>query len=98
VASYCGLTVSLAKTNGLAIGTAVSEDNIFLVVVSGGEIGFYLFMYVGFKLSCDGEITCCHVAEASEAFGFLRAPIFLNQTLLVDTKRAVYKAIIIPIL
>jgi len=52
-------------------------------VVSGGEIEMvkdfiYLCMYVGSKLSCDGEITTeafCHVAKASKAFGFLRAPI-----------------------
>jgi len=38
VASCCGLTVSLPKTKGLAIGTALSEDDVFLVAVSGGEI------------------------------------------------------------
>jgi len=38
VASYCGLTVSLANTNRLAIGTALSEDDVFLVAMSGSEI------------------------------------------------------------
>jgi len=53
--------------------------------------------YLGSKLSYDGEITakvCCHIAKASKDF---RVLIFLNQTLSVDTKRAVYKAIIISI-
>jgi len=52
-------------------------------------------------LSCDGEITAeisCRIARASKAFGCLRVLIFFNQTLSIDTKRAVYKAVVISLL
>ena len=70
--------------------------------VNGGEIEIVKDLtYLGSKFSCDGEITAeisCHIAKASKAFGCLRVPIFLNQTLLIDTKRTVCKAVVIPVL
>jgi len=72
------------------------------VKVTGDEIEMVKdFTYLGSKLSCEGESTAeisCHIAKASKAFGCLRVPIFLNQTLSIDTKRAVYKAVVIPVL
>jgi len=91
VASCCGLTVSQPKTKGLAIGL------VRMMFPGGGEIEMVKdFDYLGSKLPCDGEITaevCYRIAKVSKAFG---CTIFLNQTLSVDTKRAMYKAIIIP--
>ena len=82
VASYFGLTVSLPKTKGLAVGAAVSEVDVSPVVVEGGEIEMVEgFTYLGSKLSADGEVTAevnCRIAKASKAFGCLRVPIFLN--------------------
>lgn len=58
VASYFGLTVSLPKTKGLAVGAAVSEVDISPVVVEGGEIEMAEgFTYLGSKLLADGEVT-----------------------------------------
>ena len=37
VASCFGVTVSLPRTKGLAVGAAVSEVDVFPVVVEGGE-------------------------------------------------------------
>ena len=102
LASCFGLTVSLPKTKGLAVGSALSEDDVSPVLVDGGEIEIVEeFTYLGSKLSCDGEIfpeVSCHIARASKAFGCLRVPVFLNRTLSTDTKRAVYKAVVIFIL
>ena len=84
------------------MGVAFSEDDVSPVVVEGGEIEMVSsFTYLSSKLSSDGEITTevsCRIANASKAFGCLRVPIFLNRTLSVNTKRAVYKAIVISIL
>ena len=58
VASCCGLTVSLVKTKGLAIGATLGEDDASPVKANGGEIEMVKdFTYLGSKLSCDGEIT-----------------------------------------
>ena len=101
-ASCFGLTVSLPKTKGLAVGSALSEDDALPVSVDGSQIEMVQeFTYLGSKLSFDGEITpeinCC-LARASKAFGCLREPVFLNRTLFTDTKRAVYKAVVVSIL
>ena len=40
----------------------------------------------------------CRIARASKAFGCLKEPVFLNRTLSTDTKRAVYKAVVVSIL
>ena len=70
--------------------------------MEGGEIQMVEgFTYLGSKLSADGEVTAkvnCRIAKASKAFGCLRVPIFLNRTLSINTKRAVYKAVVISIL
>ena len=52
-------------------------------------------------MSADGEVTAkvnCRIAKASKAFGCLRVPILFNRTLSINTKRAVYKAVVISIL
>ena len=102
LASCFGLTVSLPKTKGLAVGSALSEDDVSPVSVDGGQIEMvHEFTYLGSKLSYDGEITpevSCRIARASKAFGCLREPVFLNRTLSTDTKRAVYKAVVVSIL
>ena len=102
LASCFGLTVSLPKTKGLAVGPTLSEDDVSPVSVDGGQIEMvHKFTYLGSKLSYDGEITpevSCRIARASKAFGCLREPVFLNHTLSTDTKRVVYKAVVVSIL
>ena len=72
------------------------------MLVDGGEIKMVVeYTYLGSKLSCDGEISpevSCRIARASKAFGCLRVPVFLNHILSTDTKRAVYKAVVVSIL
>ena len=42
-----------------------------------------------------GKDLLIYITKASKTIGCLRVPIFLNQTLSVDTKRAAYKAVVI---
>ena len=81
------------------MGSALSEDDASLVLVDGSKIEkVQELTYLGTKLSCDGEITpevSCHIARASKAFVRLRVPDFLNRTLSTDTKRAIYKFVVV---
>ena len=55
------------------MGSAFSENDACPVLVDGGEIEMVQeITYLGFKLSCDGEIipeVGYHIARASKAFG-----------------------------
>jgi len=47
-----------SNPKGLAIGAALSEDDVSPVMVIGGEIEMLKdITYLGSKLPCDGEIT-----------------------------------------
>ena len=78
MAGHFGLTVSILKTKGLAMGAVLSEGDVSQV--EGGIIEMVKdFIYLGSNLSVDGEATCevdCWIAKASKAFGCLQAPIF----------------------
>ena len=85
MASCFGLTVSLPKTKGVAVGSALSENDAFPVLVDGGEVEMVQeFTYLGSKLSSDGETTpkvSCPIVRTFKAFGCLKVPVFLNCTL-----------------
>ena len=97
-----GLTVSIPKTNGLAMGSVLSEGNISSVEVKGGVIEMVKdFTYLGSNFSADGEITCevnCRIVRASKSFDSLRTSVFSNYTLSIHTKRTVYNVVIVSIL
>ena len=81
------------------MGASVGEGDNSSVVVEGGELEIVGdFTYLGSTLSSDGEITAgvsCRISKASKAFGCLRVPVFLNHTVSINIKRAVYKAVVI---
>ena len=55
MANQWGLTVSLAKTKGLAVGAKTEEDGTVSVRVQGGVIDMVDdFIYMGSSLSGDG--------------------------------------------
>ena len=101
-ASQFGLTVSLPKTKGLAMGTGIGEDDVTPLSVEGSKIEIVTeFTYLGSCLCNDGEVTrevACRIAKASRVFGSLRNAIFMNRTFSVSTKRNVYKAVVVSIL
>ena len=65
-----------------------------VMVVKGGENHTYL----GSKLSSDGDITAKVSFRVAKSLCCLRVPIFLNCTLSNNTKRTVFKALVISIL
>jgi len=74
VGSQFGLTMSIPKTKGLAIGV-INESDISPVEVGSGMIEMVRnFTYLGSNLSSDCEATCevkCWIAKASKAIYFL---------------------------
>ena len=97
-----GLTVSIAKTKGMAIGEGLTEEEIAPVQVESGEIEMVEhFTYLGSVVSKDGDVmedVKCRIAKASKVFGCLRGPIFNNPILSIATKRAVYKSTVLAVL
>jgi len=103
-ARHFGLTVSLPKTKGMAMGAGISSVDVFPLSVGDGlgEIKMVSeFTYLGSCLCDDGEVTnevACRIARASKAFGSLCEAIFMNRTFSVSAKRNVYKAVVLSIL
>jgi len=86
VGSQFGLTVSIPKTKGLAMGTICEGDGSPVDVGTGMVEMVKNFTYLGSILSSDCEATCevkCRLARASKAFGALRVPIFSNRYLCI---------------
>ena len=81
-ASRWGLTVSVQKSKGMAIGASVDCRH---VAVGGDTIEVVdKFPYLGSLLSSDGLASrdvASRVAKASAVFGALRIPVFANKTL-----------------
>ena len=101
-ASKWGLTVSIGKTKGMAVGEKLGDGDVAPVQVEGGEIEMVdHFAYLGSVISRDGDVmedVKCRIAKASKTFGCLRSPIFNNPILSIPTKRAVYKATVLAVL
>ena len=101
-ASAWGLTVSLEKTKGMALGEGLDDRDVAPVQVEEGMIQMVdSFIYLSSILSKDGDVMDDikgRIAKTSRAFGCLRVPIFSNPVLSVDTKRAVYEAVILAML
>ena len=95
--------MSLDKTKGMVFGRDACSDNAMEPVQVGGGVTKMVnkFVYLGSCVSEDSEPSeevSSHIGKASKAFGSLRQPIFRNQQMSVDTKRSVYKAVVMPIL
>ena len=101
-ASKWGLTVSIAKTKGMVIGSHCTPTDILPVQLEGGPIEIVQeFTYLGSSISRDGEVkgeVKCRIGKAARAFGCLQKPIFQNHSLSVETKRKVYRAVVLSVL
>ena len=97
-----GLTVSIEKTKGMAIGDGLTDEDVAPIKVESGEIEMVeQFTYLGSVISKDGDVmedVKCRIAKASKAFGCLRGSIFNNPHLSIPTKRAVYRATVLSVL
>ena len=100
VASSWGLTVSLVKTKGMKTGDEPSfvdgvpvHDQLVEMVKE--------FPYLGSTICNDGEVdndVKIKTAKPANAFGCLNKPIFTNDHVSVNVKRAVYKAVVLATL
>ena len=101
-AAEWGLTVSLEKTKGLAMGKHLEPSDVLPVQVADGAIEVVRdFTYLGSIISDDGEIgaeVSTRIGRASRAFGCLQRSIFQNHRLTIATKREVYKATVLSVL
>ena len=97
-----GLTVSIPKTKGMAMGGSLCEEDVAPVKVESGEIEVVEhFTYLGSVLSSSGDVredVKSRIAKASRVFGSLRDAVFNNPILSIPTKRTVYKATVLAVL
>lgn len=95
-----GLTVSIQKTKGMAVGNHAIQTPVSVTPTDTIEI-VDDFPYLGSIVSSSGSLATeltTRLAKASRAFGCLRAPIFTDRTLTIKTKRLVYTAVVLPTL
>ena len=58
-------------------------------------------VFVCVRISSDGDVkgeVKCRIGKAARAFGCLQKPIFQNHRLSVETKRKVYRAVVLSVL
>ena len=101
-ASRWGLTVSIPKTKGMAVGDSLTDDDVapLSVDTDGIEMVEY-FTYLGSVLSSNGAVmedVKNRTAKASKVFGCLRDAVFSNPTLSLSIKRDVYEATVLAVL
>ena len=97
-----GMTVSVDKTKGMAVGRNVADEDVTPLQLEKGSVEMVqTFQYLGSCIDASGdmkyEITS-RIVKAARAFGLLKKPIFLDKNLLIPTKRAVYCAVVLSVL
>ena len=101
VASEWGLTLSLPKTKLLVAGIW-SDDDLQPISIRGDTIETVPeFRYLGSIVEAHGEILKeveDRIARASRAFGALCRPVFQDNKLSLETKRMVYRAVVMGVL
>jgi hypothetical protein len=101
IAQQWGLTVSTSKTKGLVVGHHTVEEEDPVTVGSDVIEIVPSFTYLGSIITQDGRLESelsSRIAKAARAFGCLRESIFTSCKLSTDTKRCVYKAVVISTL
>ena len=96
VANDWGLTVSMEKTKAMAIGRFADTSPLQL---ENGSIEMVDdFRYLGSVISNSCEVQKeveCRIAKAARAFGCLKKSIFQNKSLSLNTKKIVYRAVVL---
>ena len=97
-----GMTVSVDKTKGMAVGRNVAEEDTTPPQLENGLVEMVdSFQYLGSCIDAGGDMKkeiSSRIAKASRAFGSLRKPIFQDKNLSIPTKRAVYCAVVLSVL
>ena len=99
-----GITVSIGKTKGMAIGRNVAESDVAPIQTESGSIEMvnsFPYLAIGSIVASDGEVTSklsARIDKAARAFGCLRKPIFQDSNSSLSTKRIVYRAMALSVL
>ena len=98
-ASQWGLTVSVAKTKGMAVNTRANAP----MALDGGEAidAVESFTYLGSAIQCDGLSSLdfqARIGKTSKAFGSLKQAVFENRSLSLQYCRRVYVAVVLSTL
>ena len=95
VATEYGLTLSVPKTKLLVAELRYTNDDLApLEVVEH-------FKYLGSLVEACGRVVGevgCRIAQASRAFGSLRDSVFAASDLSLETKRMVYRSVVLGVL
>ena len=86
----------------MAVGCHDSGSDTLPVQLAEGQIGMVSdFTYLGSNITSDGEVKedvkIC-IGKAARAFGCLQRAVFQYRRLSVETKRKVYKAVVLSVL
>ena len=101
-ASKWGLTDSIQKRKGLIVGKHVTPSDTMPVQVGDDSVEVVQdFTYLGSNITSDRELKSeveCRIAKAARAFRCLQKSIFQNRHRSVETKRKVYKVVVLSVL
>ena len=102
VATENGLTLSVPKTRLLVAGLGLTIDDLAPLELDGGVVEVVeQFKYLGSLVeACGGVVgeVSCRIAQASRAFGSLRDSVFTASDLTMETKRMVYRSVVLGVL
>ena len=86
----------------MAVGQLEGVEDDSPVQLEDGAIEMVSqFTYLGSAVTSDGELNKevrCRIAKAAREFGCLKEPIFQSKHLSVETKRAVYRPVVLAML
>ena len=90
------------KDKGMVVGSHLTPTDTMPVQLEEGQIEVVQeFPYLGSTITRDGEIkgeVMCRISKAARSFGCLQKSIFQNRHLSVETKRKVYRAVVLSVL
>ena len=99
VATENGLTLSVPKTKLLVAGIGLTHDDLAPLELDGGVVEVVeQFKYLGSLVEACGGIVgevSYRIAQASRAFGSLRDSVFTASDLTIETKRMVYRSVVL---
>ena len=102
VAGKSGLTLSVPKTKLLAAGTGLTSANLAPLELDEGVVDVIdLFKYLGSLVEARGGMVAevsNRIAQASRAFGSLCNSVFTASDLTLETKRIVYRSVVLGVL
>ena len=101
VATEFGLTLSIPKMKLLVAGIGLTGDDLVPLELEAGVVEVDRFKYLGSLVEARGGVVGeigCRIAQASRVFGSLRDSVFAASDLTLETKRMVYRSVVLGVL